>query len=356
MIAALFTVPDLAGPRRWKRCCRAVGAALLPLLLAGAAPAAAETLRIQGSDYVGDLPTYILKEEGLLDALDVEISFGRSGAGNLKDLREGKVDFALMAMTPIVFDALADRDPGQPDDPVILSNISHAHPLIYVVTVDGPVGATPASLHGRRLALQKRTNAHFLWSLFAAVHRIDPDQVEIVDLPTTEIPAALTAGRVDAAVLWEPYAAEVRARFGDRLVEFPTTGLDGSRWLLVSRPEVIEAWPERTQAILRAYHAVVTRLIEDRSRIPAKIDELWPDGPEGAAYLNGDLTYQVSLDWSLYANFREELLWAARETGLPPERPLPRFADIVATAPIASALPSVFRLPKLLGRRATGQP
>lgn len=123
----------------------------------------AASVRLAGVDYLGDLPTVIAHDEGLFarHGLDVEVEFNGSGRDNLERLRAGTTDFALMALTPIVLDRLADPSPGQADDPVILASLVHSTRLNHVVVpASGPV-EHPADLRGRRVGLRKGTNSEF---------------------------------------------------------------------------------------------------------------------------------------------------------------------------------------------------
>lgn len=341
-------------PGECGRCQRLAGLVWCLVVLTLGSPAPAQDLRLRGSDYIGDLPTYIIREQRLLDQFGIEMSFGTSGAGNLRDLRAGRTDFALMALTPIVLDALADPDPGQPDDPVILAGIAYAQPPIQVISARSPAGTGPAALHGQRLAVQMGTNAHFLWSLFVRAHGLDPDRIDLVDMPTTEIPAAIADGRIDGGILWEPYASRVLKAMPGRATAYSTDGLHVSRWLLVGRRDVVDGHRNRTAAILRAYLAAVKWLQDNPRGADALVERLFPAGAGSDAYRK--VVYQVSVDWSLFRSYREQLTWAEAEFGPQDARPLPEFGDILAAYPLAAARPSAMRLPDDLGRPPQDRP
>ena len=324
------------------------------VVLSLGSPAPAQDLRLRGSDYIGDLPTHIIGKQRLLDEFGIELSFGTSGAGNLRDLRAGRTDFALMALTPIVIDALSDPDPGRPDDPVILAGISYAQPPISVISTRSPAGTAPTSLHGQRLAVQMGTNAHFIWSLFVRAHGLDPGRIDLVDMPTTEIPGAISDGRIDGGILWEPYASQVLKAFSGSATAYSTDGLHVSRWLLVGRREVIDAHRNRTAAILRAYLAAVKWLQGHPRGMDDLVADLFPTGAGSDAYQR--VVYQVSLDWSLFRSYREQLAWAAAAFGAEHDRPLPEFADIIAAYPLAAVRPSTMRLPDEFGRQRQERP
>lgn len=318
--------------------------------MALAAPAAADALRLRGVEYIGDLPTYFVERAGRLGADDVVIDYGRSGADNLKALRAGEIDFGLMAMTPLVFDALLNPDPGQPDDPVILASLSHAQPLIQIVIRSDGGAPDPAWLHGRRIAVQPRTNAAYIWALFAEAHGLDRDRIAVAHMSSAEMPAAFAAGEIDAAVLWEPWTAQIEA------AQFSVDGLYVSRWLLVGRRSAVEAESARVAVILRAYVEAVREIQRRPDRAAEAIAARWPLRAVDPGALGDSLVFNVSLDWSLFRSFRQQLDWARAEAGDAADAAAPAFLDLIDPRPLRAVSPSAVRLPDSLATRAPARP
>ena len=119
-------------------------------LLSLSAPA--DPLRVSGLHYVGVLPTLVTKREILHEI------YGSSGRDNLQSPRAREIDFALTAMTPLVFDALANFTRGAPNVPMIFANLSNARPMIHLMLLDAgdaaPVDARcagePSAFHTDR--------------------------------------------------------------------------------------------------------------------------------------------------------------------------------------------------------------
>jgi len=141
--------------------------------------------QLRGVDYAGDLPTLVADKAGLLGALGISVSYGNSGKNNLKALRAGEIDFALMAMTPFVIDRLADPTPNDPADPVILANLTHATPINHLVHLGNITD--PDQLKGSRVGLPRGTNAEYLLWIILNARKIDVNDVTIVDLPMSSL-------------------------------------------------------------------------------------------------------------------------------------------------------------------------
>lgn len=156
----------------------------------------------------GDL---IVKDQGWLeDALpDTEIKWVKfdSGANVNTAMIAGSVDIGLAGSSPV---AAGLSDP---------LNIPYKVPWIYdvigiaeslVATKDSGV-TDVAGLVGKKVGTPFGSTAHY--SLLAALEiaDVDPAEVKIVDLEPPDILAAWERGDIDAAYVWNPTLAELRA-------------------------------------------------------------------------------------------------------------------------------------------------
>jgi len=323
-------------------------AGVVTLLLAGALGAArggAPAVGITGVVYLGDLPTIVAEEEGLFAAagLEAAVSYGQSGKDNLRRLRAGQTDFALMAVAPPLLDRLADTTPGGPDDPVILANLLHATRLNQVVALAASGIERPADLSGRRVGLMRGTNAEFIWWLFALSHQLDPDTAELVDTRIERLPDALAERAIDAAVLWEPWTARLEQRWGERLRVLPGSTLHGAKWLLVTRRRFAEDNPGICRAVLRAYTRAIDRIgaapRASLARYAARVG--LPVAALAARWES--FSYDLGLDWSLAAAMHQQLDWAQR-AGYLGEGPPPDPLALIAPAPLAAVAPAAVSL------------
>lgn len=319
---------------------------LAAFLLCNAAADSQPPTRINGVMYLGDLPTVVADRQGFFDRrnLNAVVAYEYSGKRNLELLRAGRTDFALMALTPMVLDALSDPDPGEADDPVILASVVHSTRLNQVVALAGAGIDAPVDLRGRRVGLMKGTNAEFVWWLFAAYHGFDPLSVTLVDNAIADLPAALINGDVDSAVIWEPWTSRLRQRAGSGLRTFAGSNVYTAKWVVVALRGFVERHPERARAVLMAYREAIEfidrhpdaamQLYSDHDRIP--VEALRPSWDA--------LVYELSLDWSLIATLQQQLDWA-RRAGYASSLAEPGVLRLLAPGPLRSVVPVAVSVP-----------
>ncbi|MFO7858048.1 MAG: ABC transporter substrate-binding protein [Ectothiorhodospiraceae bacterium] len=316
-------------------------------LALSSAVAADDTVTIAGGNYLGDLPTLVAEERELFrqQGLNAQVRYGATGAENLARLRAGTADFALMALTPLALDLLADGSPGGGDDPVILANLVHASTFNRVVVpADSPL-QKPADLAGATIAVAHGTNAEVVWDLFLAIHALDPDRISVRDSAPADIGEALEHGHVDAALVWEPWRARLRERVTGGVRTIPGNTAYAGKWLLVARRDVATQEPERVRALLTAYGQAVDFAKREPTEALALYAEHAGVSAEALAPAWDALDYELSLDWSVVAALQQHIAWARRRPGTLIADAEPSVLDLLAPAALSSLRPRAVGLP-----------
>jgi NitT/TauT family transport system substrate-binding protein len=141
--------------------------------------------------------------------------------------------------------------------------VAAGHDLVGVAAVDISVGAEAlvarpgihhlSDLKGKRLSLRRGTYLEYLLSIIAARERFDLSSVILVDQAGPEAIVDFKAGRIDAVLVWEPYAGQAMAAGGEALFtagDFP--GLTYS--VMALRHDFIKAHPEDVATLIRVWH------------------------------------------------------------------------------------------------------
>ena len=328
------------------------------LLLAGVAAAESgsdDGVRIGGAAYLGDLPTHVADARNLFaeHGLRAVVEYSESGKRNLARLRAGETDFALMALTPLVLDRVADSDPGEPDDPVILASLLQSYELTAVLAAPDAGIEQPPDLRGHRVAFEQGTNTEFVWWLFAQFHEIDPSSVETVSMPFSETPEAIASGRVVAAVLPEPWASQVEARLR-RLGRgpprrFDTRSVYAGRWVLVTTRARANREPESCRSVLAAYDAAI-EFIENRPAEAISIHASRLEGNPGVVAERWEsLDFDINLDWALISSLQEQFLWT-RSVGIDNSTAPVSVLELVEPGPLYDEWPDGVQIPGTLAR------
>ena len=209
--------------RSWLQRGLRAGAALglAAALLPASAQNKAETLRIGYQKY-GTLT--VLKARGDLEkrlapqGIEVKWTEFPAGPQLLEGLNVGSIDFGTVGEAPPIFAQAAGADlvyvANQPPAPTGEA---------IVVPKDSPLKSV-AELKGKKVALNKGSNVHYL--LLKALEKagVKYGEVHVVFLPPADARAAFERGAVDAWVIWDPFLAAAEKQLGAKVLA------DGKGW------------------------------------------------------------------------------------------------------------------------------
>ena len=186
----------------------AASAALLLGAPRARAGAADKVLRIGVQKY-GTL--VLLRERGSLEQrlapLGWQVSWTEFPAGPqlLEGLNVGAIDLGTTGEAPPIFAQAAGAD---------LVYVGYEPPAprgeAILVPKDSPI-ATPLDLKGRKVALNKGSNVHYLLVRVLDRAGLAYGDIEPVYLPPADARAAFERGAVDAWAIWDPFLAAAQA-------------------------------------------------------------------------------------------------------------------------------------------------
>lgn len=224
------------------------------LALAGAAfatQADTVTLRIGYQKSAGLLT--LQKSQGTLEkklsAQGVQVKWVEFPAGPqlLEGLNVGSVDVGFVGEAPPIFAQAAGaqfvyigNDPAAPEAEAI------------VVPKDSPL-KTVADLKGRKVALNKGSNVHYLLVKVLEKNGLKYGDIQPVFLPPADARAAFEKGSVDAWVIWDPFLAAAEHQIGARPLADGRGAVNNFAYYLAERrffeknPKVIETLFADTQ-------------------------------------------------------------------------------------------------------------
>ena len=304
------------------------------------------SLKLAGVNYLGDLPTVVASKNNLFrkNRLTIEVSFSDSGKQNLDDLRAGKVDFALMSSTPFILDKLANAgSEAQDNEPVILGNLLHSTRLNQILTTQGRNIQTVNDLKGGKIGLTKGTNAEYLWWLYSVFYQVTPDSVEIIDLPVSELGAALINDEVDAIVVWQPWTNRFMQQYSGQLEQVEGSHVYSAKWLLVTTRKMVRENPLYCQQVLNAYAEAIRLIQSDTEKVMRLYSEhANKDQLNVINYQPG--LHQLNLNWALIAELHQGLQWAKLHNFPGSDQP----SDVIswfAPEPLQAITPFLVKIP-----------
>lgn len=292
--------------------------------------------------YVGDATNYYAYRAGFFEdeGLDVELVHNNAGVQSMKQVANGEIDIGGTAPTPIVY--LTMGRINVPPNIRVIASVIHSTRLNHVIILDGNKHPRLQDLAGKRLGLQATTASEYFWHNAAIAHDLDPDSVEIVDIPTRNLARAAADGIIDAAVAWSPFHQDVI-----RAVDTPTRRIDGgsfytTAWHIVVRPDYLENHPEVVHAYLRAMLRA-EHVIRENPALVARIHAELVDSSADELMENyKEVVFDLGLSESDILNLSQQGEWALRNGYV--SSAVPNFRDYFNVEPLRAIRPGSIRL------------
>jgi len=213
--------------------------------------------------------------EKRLAALGANVKWVEFPAGPqlLEGLNVGAVDVGFVGEAPPIFAQAAGArfvyigfDPAAPEAEAL------------VVPKDSPV-KTFADLKGKKIALNKGSNVHFLLVKALEKQGLKYSDVQPVYLPPADARAAFERGAVDAWVIWDPFLAAVEKQSNARVL-LDGRGLVNNYAYYLAERGFAEKYPQLIQALFDDSQAQATWLKANLKAAAAVIAPLQGLEPE----------------------------------------------------------------------------
>ena len=256
------------------------------------------------------------------------------GKDALKSVLDGEADLAVVADTPFIFALLAGKDISE------LASVSQARRALAIVARKDRNIRSVQDLDGKSVALTLGTNFPYFLDAMLNVHGVARERVVRQDLKTDAVLDAFRAGRVDAAVVFQPYLARLQAEMGERFNTFYGEDVYAFRFLLVGKPAYIKAHPQEIRRVLRALIAANASIRAEPARARRAIGTAVQVDDATMVALFDPEDYVLTLDESMLLAMDDQTRWAMKR-GLVPAGPVPnylgaiRFEDLEAVEPRA---------------------
>ncbi|NSW86076.1 MAG: ABC transporter substrate-binding protein [Syntrophobacteraceae bacterium] len=113
---------------------------------------------------------------------------------------------------------------------------------------------SPAGLAGKKVAVPLRHSGHFL-AIKRCIrqYHIDPDRIDIVEIPPPDMPAALAAGFIDGYFVGEPFASvTLKTGLSRKLLDVEEIWPRFMCNILIVQEQMIQSHPVRVQKLVSA--------------------------------------------------------------------------------------------------------
>ena len=238
------------------------------MLLSGCVAKQEHTITLNiGFQKYGVLP--IVKAQGSLEqalkAQGVAVKWVEFPAGPqlLEGLNVGSVVFGESGEAPPIFAQAANSNL------VYIAN-QPASPLgeALVVQKDSNIQSV-ADLKGKRVALNKGSNVHYLLLKVLEANHLQLSDIEVVYLPPSDARAAFERGAVDAWVIWDPFLAAAEHQIGARALVTGENLVSNHQFYLADR-QFAQDNPEILNTVVKTLNTT-TQWVKDHQTDAAKL-------------------------------------------------------------------------------------
>ncbi len=152
-----------------------------------------------------------------------------AGPQMLEALNVGSIDLGMVGETPPIFAQAAAAD-------LLYVGSDPPAPCAEALLVPkGSVIQHVADLRGKRVALNRGSNVHYLLVQLLQKAGLAYHDIEAVYLVPADARAAFESGAIDAWVIWDPYAAAAEAQLGARILADGTGTANNYIFYIASR-------------------------------------------------------------------------------------------------------------------------
>lgn len=189
----------------------------------------------------------IAKDQGFFKeyGLDADITEYESGPPAVADLLAGKVDVAVAA------DFVGVRNIFTNPDLRVISQASK-HKVFHVIARRDKKIIKPSDLKNKKIGVTKKSAGEFHLGQFLISNHLKMSDVILVDLPPLQMIDQLKKGTLDAVVIFDPHAYNIKRELGDNGISWSAQNGQYTYALLYSTAKFIEKNPEVIKRYVKA--------------------------------------------------------------------------------------------------------
>lgn len=285
-------------------------AAAFSLAAAAFSPLAAHAeIKVGVSDWPGWVAWYVAEQKGYFKkhGADVKLVWFANYTDSIAALSSGQLD----ANSQTWSDTLGPLAKGLKLKAVLVNDNSAGNDALMV----SPKIKGFADLKGKSVALEQYSISHFVLATALAKNGMKPADVKIVNLSAGDAAAAFLSGRVDAAVVWNPWVNQIQ-QSGKGKALFTSKDMPGLvPDLLVAQEKAVTTKRKELVGMIKAWFEAEKFIREqpaEASKIMAKVVSMKPD--EYAVFLPGTRFFDAAANTAAFDPKQPQSLVAVAPT------------------------------------------
>ncbi len=254
------------------------------------------------------VPVYIAKEQGYFskEGLDVTVKEYSSGKLATRDLFAGTVDISTVADMPVVFNSF------KRDDFCIFATFTHSYDFVSIITREDKGFKTGGDLKGKRVGANRGTSSHFFLGVYLIHNNLSISDVELVDIKTVDLPAALKNDEVDAISVWQPYSQATERLLRDDARELPHSEIYRTTFDFAVMKNFAEDHADILEKFIGAIDKAAAFMKDNKEKSQEIIAGRFKLDKDIVHSAWDDFVFDISLDQSLLVSWDEIARWAIK--------------------------------------------
>ncbi len=226
-------------------------AAALALGMTQIAPAQAGTLSIGMTTWVGYGPLFLARDLGYYKdmGLDVDLQIIEEGSLYMAAMAGGKISGTADTLD----DLMKYRSPDFCFNYVLGLDESHGGDGVVVTSDIKSI----ADLKGKEVAMNEGSVSEFFFAILLKRAGMSLKDVTVSNMTADDAASAFIAGRVPAAVTWEPNLTTVRTQNKGKVLIDSSTVPGAIVDVLALRCDVIKSRPDDVKALVKGYYKAI---------------------------------------------------------------------------------------------------
>ncbi len=253
--------------------------------------------------------------------LDAEMLDYSSGPPAVADLLAGKVDFAVAA------DFVGVRNIFSNKNLRILAQLNKHYTFEVIGRMDRGIAA-PADLRGKKIGVTRKGVGEFFLGRFLSFNGLNLEDVSIFDLQAPDIVSQLNSGKIDAAVIFNPHAYELKKTLRGNAVFWSAQDDQRVYALLYGTEEFLRAHPDIAARYVSALFEAEKFLKENANQAKSILSEYTGYDTEYVDGIWPNFDFTLSLDQSLFLSMEDQARFII-DNSLVSDKDIPNYLNFI---------------------------
>ena len=293
-----------------------------------------EKVRVGVSKSFLSIPIYIAKGQGYFakEGLDVTVKEYSSGKKATQSLFAGEVDISTVADMPVVFNSF------KRNDFCIFATFTYSYPFVKIIARKDKGIKMGADLKGKRVGANSETSSHFFLGVFLIHNNLSISDVEMINIRTVDLPAALKNNEVDAISVWQPYSQKAMKLLQNNAIELPSGEIYRTTFNFAVMRSFAKEHPEILKKFLKAIDKAATFIRKNKKGSQDIIIESFKLDKDAVRAAWDDFVFGISLDQSLLVAWDEIARWAIENNFVDKKKP-PNYLNFICLDALETVKP-----------------